>query len=73
MRIEVIETTDAGNVTRVDCKLVKPKLLRARFPKLPVPPLGICLYISTHYCGENQVAYLCQNRNCSKEVRLGVS
>lgn len=39
--IVAIEITDAGSVTRVDSKLVNPKLFNARFPKLPVPPLGI--------------------------------
>lgn len=38
----VIEMTDAGRLTRVDCRLVKPKLFNARFAKLPVPPFGIC-------------------------------
>lgn len=35
--------TDAGSVTSVVSKEVKPKLFKARLPKLPVPPLGICV------------------------------
>jgi hypothetical protein len=41
--IEVIAMTEAGKVMSVDCRLVNPKLVRARLPKLPVPPFGICL------------------------------
>jgi hypothetical protein len=39
--IVAIEITDAGSVTNVDCKLLKPKAVNARLPKLPVPPFGI--------------------------------
>jgi hypothetical protein len=39
--IVVMAITDAGKVTSVVSKLVKPKLFKARLPKLPVPPLGI--------------------------------
>lgn len=40
-RIVLMAMTEAGRETSVDSRLVKPKLLSARFPKLPVPPLGI--------------------------------
>jgi len=39
--MQVIDITDAGKVTNVLCKLVKPKDFSARLPKEPVPPLGI--------------------------------
>ncbi len=47
--IVTIEITDAGRLTRVDCKLVKPKLVNAKFPKLPVPPFGIWRFVSHSY------------------------
>jgi hypothetical protein len=40
-RIVDIAITDAGSVTSVLSRLVNPKLFKAKFPKLPVPPLGI--------------------------------
>ena len=42
-RIVDMAITDAGRVTSVVSSDVKPKLFKARFPKLPVPPLGICV------------------------------
>lgn len=39
--MQVIEITDAGKVTSVLCKLVKPNDFNARLPKDPVPPFGI--------------------------------
>lgn len=51
--IVAIEMTDAGRATSVDSRLVKPKLFRAKFPKLPVPPFGI--WVRTLIQAKNQV------------------
>lgn len=40
-RIVDIAMTEDGKVTSVLSRLVNPKLFKAKFPKLPVPPLGI--------------------------------
>lgn len=41
--IVTIAITEAGRDTNVDSRLVNPKLFNAKFPKLPVPPFGICV------------------------------